>query len=114
LDELDAAMTRMVRAEHGESAEDDRAEDDDLPGLYYPLHYAVQTWVNFKEHGILPEAGGWNDQDWRLVECDWIVIGNRYARANRHLYPLEGQKSGGNGIQVPKPGTAGDWRDILK
>lgn len=105
-------MERVVRAEHGESTgEDDEA--DDLPGLYYPAHYAIQTWLNFKEHGVLPEPGGWNDQDWRLVECDWVVVRDRYARMQRMLYPLDGQKAG-NGIELPKPGTAGNWMDVLK
>lgn len=105
-------MEHLVRAEHGESsgAED---ETDDLPGLYYPVNYAVQTWLNFKEHGILPDAGAWSDQDWRLVECDWLVVGDRYARMQRTLYPMEGQR-GGNGIELPKAGTAGNWMDVLK
>lgn len=106
-------MERIVRAEHGESSGDDDSEEDDLPGLYYPLNYAVQTWLNFKEHGILPAAGAWDDQDWRLVECDWLVVGARYARMSRLLYPMDGQK-GGDGIELPQPGTAGNWMDMLK
>lgn len=115
LEDLDDALRDMVRAEHGEGraigADDD---DDDLPGLFYPLDYVLLTWFEKKEHGILPEPGGLNDQDWRLVYHDWPLVSKRYNRIDRELYPPKDDNGRTeSAIRIPDPGSAHALQDIL-
>lgn len=79
----------MIHAEHGEYTPDPADEWDDLAGLYYPLDYVLRTWNEHRQYHVLPDAGGWNDQDWRLVEHDWPLVTMRYNRLHDQLYPPE-------------------------
>lgn len=83
--------------------EDDTPElmDDDL-GLYYPFEYGFHTWNEKRNHGLLPEPGGINDQDWRLVYHDWPAITKRYNQLYRRM------KDPGFAL----PDTANDWTDL--
>ena len=83
-------MAAIVRAEHGDSESDDEDEDN-LPGFYYPADYVLITWQEKRDKGILPEPGGLNDQDWRLVYHDWPLLNERYNRLAAQLYPDEGE-----------------------
>lgn len=42
--------------------------------LYYDWQTVVETWAVFQQHKILPNAGGWLDQDPLLVNHDWTVV----------------------------------------
>lgn len=108
---LDKALTGMVRAEHGDDPHNgsDDEEDDDLPGLYFPLDYVLMTWFEKKERGILPEPGGLNDQDWRLVYYDWPLVTARYNKLDRQLYPPKEEQ-----IALPESGQARPAMDIFK
>lgn len=64
----------MIRAEKGES--DKRDADGEQPGLYYPLGYVFDTWLEHRDHGLYPQTGGYDDQDWRLMR-DWRTVDKR-------------------------------------
>lgn len=57
------------------NGEDD--DIDDAPGLYYPLGYVFDTWLEHRDHGLYPQRGGYDDQDWRLMR-DWRTLDRRY------------------------------------
>ena len=62
LDRAEEWMERYVRAELGLTRDEDDPEViEDLP-LFHALPYVIQTWTAKKQHGTLPESGGWNDQ----------------------------------------------------
>ena len=80
----DDILKDIIRAERplpeDEQDEPEEPEEPELDfGLYYPLAYVITTWNEHRQHNNLPRAGGWNDQDPRLVEHDWRVIGERYG-----------------------------------
>lgn len=79
-------LADIIRAEHGEGDMDDD-KDTSLPGFYYPADYVLMTWQEKRDKGILPESGGLNDQDWRLVYHDWPLLNQRYNRMSAMLYP---------------------------
>lgn len=113
IEKLDDMVRGMVRAEHGDEDDTDNEDtDDDLAGLYFPLDYVLLTWLEKKERGILPEPGGLNDQDWRLVFHDWPLVTARYNRLSRELYPPEPNEKR-NGIRLPKPGKARSFMDVM-
>lgn len=88
---LDMALVDIIRAERGDDEDDeDDEEDDPLAGFFYPLDYVLMTWQEKRNHGILPEAGGLNNQDWRLVYHDWPLLNQRYNRLMEMLYPSDG------------------------
>lgn len=115
--ELDDILTRMVKADHGDDPgsedDEDEAADDDLPGLYYPLDYVVLTWRERNERHILPESGGLNDQDWRLVYYDWPLVTARYSRIDRALYPPK-EGEGSKGITLPDTGRTRSVMDVFR
>lgn len=41
--------------------------------LHYPLAYVLETWSAWHLHHVLPAAGGYDDQDWQLMQ-DWRQI----------------------------------------
>lgn len=66
--------------------ENNEAEDDDDEdfGLNNPRDYALRTWYDYNEHGLLPEAGGINDQD-PLWYDDIHTLNLRYSTIARRL-----------------------------
>lgn len=46
--------------------------------LNYPPSYALQTWHDYRNFGLLPEAGGINDQC-PLWYADMHALNRRYA-----------------------------------
>lgn len=103
----------MVRVAHGDNPLHEQDEEPDNPGFYYPVSYVLMTWHEKNEHGILPEPGGLNDQDWRLVEHDWPLVTQTYNRLSRELYPVSESPSGRN-IRLPMSDGAGDFDDLVK
>jgi hypothetical protein len=74
---------QMKVAEIWESMADTDKEPEDPPldfGFNYPLSYIVETSSVFLNHGILPNAGGWDDQDAAWTE-DFLLFMTGYARA---------------------------------
>lgn len=71
-------------------------------GLYYPLSYVLDTWLFFREHGVMPEPGGVNDQDPRLIFHDWRVVQNRHGYIAKHGKP-----------EIPLPENARDWTSLF-
>jgi len=113
MQQLDRMLTGILRADMNDSPDDDDTPPDDLAGLYYPLEYVIQTWQEKRNNHILPDPGGLNDQDWRLVLHDWPVVNERYNYLQRMLYP----KEGGGGLQTSEVDLAkeqgSDIRDML-
>lgn len=56
----------------------DEPIDDIDAGLHYPIDYALTTWRHFRDHGVYPEPGGYNDQDAALM-ADWSFLNTRYS-----------------------------------
>lgn len=97
---IDLHMSELVQSEAG-IAPGEADEDTDF-GLNYPVSYALETWHNWRNHGVYPEAGGYNDQDEALI-ADWSVLNRRYAWA---------RQTGEARPRLPNDDT-GDWKDIL-
>lgn len=86
-EDLDRWLENYARADLGMVNEDD---DPDLPEedapLNFPTPYLVQTWAAYKQHGILPEPGAYNDQpaawhdDIRRINARYGVIFSRLAK----------------------------------
>lgn len=110
MEQADAALIDIIRAEHGDSADDD--DDDPDYGLYYPLDYVLMTWQERRSHGTLPEQGGLNDQDWRLVYHDWPVLNARFNYLTEQLYPSDPDKPPVNPA-IPLPDNPKSLKDIL-
>ena len=108
---INTALTDIVRADRGESGDDEDDDEDDWPGLYHPAEYVLQTWQEKRSHGTLPEPGGLNDQDWRLVYHDWPLMNARYNRLMRQLYPDDGTP-GQRPVQLPV--TAKGFGELLE
>lgn len=87
--EIDDLVTRRARAML--SKPNEPPEDDDDFGLFYPLWYAYDTWVEHEDHGLYPRDGGYDDQDWQLMQ-DWKTLDQRFGKAMR-----EQDGSGGDG-----------------
>lgn len=89
---LEGTLVDIIRAEHGDGEHED--DDDDAPpeGFYLPPDYVLMTWQEKRNHGILPEPGGLNDQDWRLVYHDWPLLTAIYNRMSEMLYPGDGSE----------------------
>lgn len=105
MNELDEFLARLVEADKGKQAETDEEAGSTPPefaGLYYPLSYVLDTWLFFREHGVMPEQGGVNDQDPRLIFHDWRVVQNRYAYISKHGPP-----------SVSLPENARDWMSLF-
>lgn len=50
----------------------------------------------------MPEPGGVNDQDPRLIFHDWRVVQNRYGYIAKHGTP-----------EIPLPANARDWTSLF-
>lgn len=68
-------MVELVQLESGKTKSD--VDDDEDMGLNFPLSYALTTWNAFRQFGVLPKVGGYNDQDKQLME-DWSTLSRRY------------------------------------
>jgi len=53
-------LERIARSELGES--EDPEDTDEDTGFYYPIGYLLRTWEAYRQFGVLPDAGGINDQ----------------------------------------------------
>jgi hypothetical protein len=62
--------------------------------LTYPDWYVLNTWLDYKRHGLYPEPGGYNNQDMALMD-DWGQITLRYNWLFKQIEPeLEERKPG--------------------
>jgi hypothetical protein len=81
-------LLRLIAAERGEPFKDDDLPDP--PPFYHDVDYVIRTWLDHKEHGSYPEAGGYNDQceflmqDWHTMTLYRILIEN----GGRKSFPL--------------------------
>lgn len=71
-------MALLIHAEKGNASERDEVEADAYARLYYPLGYVFDTWLEHRDHGLYPQTGGYDDQDWRLMR-DWRTLDRRYS-----------------------------------
>lgn len=102
---IDQVLERIVKSEQGELDDDATANEDD--GLYYPIAYVLRTWEAYRQFGVLPEAGGINDQCPRWWD-DVQTMNRRYvAAAARLRSDQETQKLIGNQ-------DAPHWTEMLK
>lgn len=57
--------------------------------LHYPLPYVLETWAAWQLHHVLPAAGGYDDQDWQLMQdwrqIDWHLAQRRHQRQHERL-----------------------------
>lgn len=65
----------------------------------------IDTWLGYRNHGTLPEPGGFNDQDPQLVIDDWGVMNARYSFLARSIKTLDN-------IKLPMPDKADDWMNL--
>jgi hypothetical protein len=82
---VDDFVSAIVRFENGDHQND--IQDEDF-GLHYPFAYVAQTWQAYRRFGVLPVAGGYNDQDEFLMQ-DWQTLDTRYQ------LKLQESKTGG-------------------
>jgi hypothetical protein len=71
-EEVDAYMRALVHPP-APSLDDEEADF----GLRYPFEVVRLCWWAWREHGVLPEAGGLLDQDWWLMN-DIFTLNARY------------------------------------
>lgn len=101
-------MTDLVNSESGKGTAAPTIEQD--AGLFYPASYAISTWVAYRHHGIMPEAGAYNDQceQWRRD------IGTLNQRYNLAVWELgDGQPFGGQRPLVDTGATGDDWQSAF-
>lgn len=48
-------------------------------GLFHPLEYAWSTWRRYREHGLLPREGGYDDQ-FLAWQADVNALDGRYFK----------------------------------
>ena len=89
---LDMQVMAIIRAEHGDADSDDDDDEGDVSPFYHPVDYVFMTWHEKRNHGLLPEPGGLNDQDWRLVYHDWPLVNQRFNELSELLYPSDGSE----------------------
>lgn len=92
-------MRRMVAAEKGETEND---VPDEPPPLNHDADYAIDTWLERRNHHLYPELGGYNDQDALLME-DWRALNLYHIRAHAGVYSA-----------VELPHDARPWQDLMK
>ena len=71
-------MRAAAMAELGKS--DDNDDDEFDGGLNNPADYVLGTWAEHRLHDVLPEPGGFNDQDPSLVMEDWGLLNQIFNR----------------------------------
>lgn len=107
---IDTALTRIARAELLLPPEDD---DDILPeddGFFYPIDYLIKTWDAYRSYGVLPAAGGIDDQDPKWWQ-DINRLSSRFALIKRGL---QEHKSGDDVIDELMNTSGGvHWKDMM-
>lgn len=86
-------MTELARYTLGYDVEPTTAPPKDYQ-FHYPRWYVLKTWHQYRNHGVLPEAGGWNDQPARLVNDDWGYLNWCYTYA---MEQVRGEEDGPRG-----------------
>lgn len=72
--EIIDAVESLVRAELDKDAQAiDRPPDPATYAWSAPTWYVVETWQQWRNHGILPVSGGWDDQPRALID-DWHYL----------------------------------------
>jgi hypothetical protein len=93
-------MKAVVRAEKGETEDDDSLLDE--PSKFInPIDYVIQTWFERKLHHIYPEPGGYNDQSDSLMK-DWQTLGLYYLRAQKNIFSAP-----------PTPNNPQEWLNYM-
>jgi hypothetical protein len=83
-EKVDSFLEKVALSERGKKADDD---DEDIPTevlLNYPLMYVQRTWLEHRQKGNYPEAGGYNAQDAALMD-DWYALDMRMLDIHREL-----------------------------
>lgn len=102
-------MERYVRAELGLTNDDQEPEViEDFP-LYHPLPYVIQTWAAKKQHGTLPESGGWNNQSAAWAHDSGQMDRLYSVMLDRLLPELKDRHPGSEDDMNP----AETWEDLL-
>lgn len=76
------ALTRIARRAKGETVPDDLGDDDtsDDFGFYHPPNAVLDCFQALRVFSVLPQAGGWLDQDERW-QHDLLLMYRLYADA---------------------------------
>lgn len=77
-------MVRLARYMLGKDTEPIPEPPEDYI-FNFPRAYAVETWQQYRNHGTLPRAGGWDDQPAGLVSDDWGYLNWVYAYASQEV-----------------------------
>jgi hypothetical protein len=84
----------------------------------FPREYAVSTWHQYRVHGVLPEAGGWNDQPSRLVEDDWGYLNWWYNYALEQVSDDDNEQPQDDetmrGLINSMAGTSMGWDELTR
>jgi len=95
--------------------QDDEQVDAAIPdddGLYYPLDYVIETYDVFRNFGVMPESGGYNDQDphwWHDIR----TIQRRISLIKSRLRNELDEKDVFEGLLPSGDDTPTDWRDVI-
>ena len=119
LETVEAWLEQYARSELGmtddDDAEDDEPSDSDEP-FHYPLAYLFQTWAAYNRHGIMPEAGAFNDQD-AAWASDMRRLNTRFNAIHRRLmrekYPEGGSAARKGGLFDEADIVVDDWKGLF-
>lgn len=85
------------------------SEDD---GLYYPFDYVIETYDVFNNFGVMPEPGGYNDQDphwWHDIR----TIRRRLAHIKRNLKEDKDESDALNSLLYNNADKGVGLRDLI-
>lgn len=92
-------MQLLITAEKGEGLTPDEQEP-----LFYPLDYALDTWLEHKAHGAYPDSGSYGDQC-PLLMRDWRTLTMYHIRVGRNVFTE---------LVLSDTSNAPSWLDLAK
>lgn len=89
--------------------DDDALSEDD--GFYFPIDYLLKTWDAYRSHGVLPDAGGINDQNPKWWS-DINRLGRRFAHIKRDMQEDKEAQDTLHGM-MGQSSDAPNWKDWM-
>lgn len=78
--EIDDLLYLHAQSSFGDAPDAERGESPDAVDLGYPLAHAFDLWMAWKEKGVMPRRGGYEDQPRRWLRMIRF-LNRRYAVA---------------------------------
>jgi len=94
----------------GDDTQDDEAFDETFQP-HYPLPYILKTWYEYKEKGLYPRAGAYDDQDELLMQ-DWEWMGRAFAQIQEDYEDIKHPKFTGKALGKGKGFSLNEIRDM--